>query len=335
MKVSQVLNPANQMSRKQLFIFYGALPLGFGAFLTAFGSQLIANLSFFQGLAVLISLSICVWWGTDLCCRIAAALMHKRKLGAWLIVLSGFLIAIIPIGILITTIAEHFSTLFPGKELITTHRPVRPSLEYLLNFTRYSLPWLGIWFGVVASWEGYYGVNLYGRPLLASRTVLQHYPAYEYDANEPISESSPMDSKSADIAHPQETHPPKFLEDSRLGPDAIVHAIQASEHYIRIWADIGNDIIRYRFSSAVKEMHSETGMQVHRSWWVELSSVARTQRTSRSINLILENDLKVPVSLAHKAQVSSAISKIEAKTGAEEPMGKKNPPVSMRPGDHK
>lgn len=95
-------------------------------------------------------------------------------------------------------------------------------------------------------------------------------------------------------------------EDSRPAPEFLartpglraedVLALQAEEHYVRIYSIDGAELVHYRFGNAVEEMPAELGLQVHRSWWVAGNAVRSATRGARRWQLELVNDVSVPVS---------------------------------------
>ncbi len=105
---------------------------------------------------------------------------------------------------------------------------------------------------------------------------------------------------------PDDTHPPpapEFLERTANLKAEDVLALQAEEHYVRVYSREGADLIHYRFGKAAKEMPPELGLQVHRSWWVADSAVRSAQRGSRRWQLDLATDIAVPVSDSYVAAV--------------------------------
>lgn len=84
---------------------------------------------------------------------------------------------------------------------------------------------------------------------------------------------------------------------------ADVLALQAHEHYVRIYSQQGAQLIHYRFGDAVEEMPADLGLQVHRSWWVAENAVKSAQRGSRRWQLDLVTDVAVPVSDSYVAAV--------------------------------
>ena len=90
--------------------------------------------------------------------------------------------------------------------------------------------------------------------------------------------------------------PPEFLQrTSNLRAEDVL-ALQAEEHYVRIYSREGSELIHCRFGKAAKEMPAELGLQVHRSWWVAESAVLSAQRGPRRWQLDLVSDVAVPVS---------------------------------------
>lgn len=89
-----------------------------------------------------------------------------------------------------------------------------------------------------------------------------------------------------------------------LGKD--LHAIQAEDHYVRVFTAIGDDLILHRFSDALVEIEGCNGMQVHRSWWVAEQGLADVNRRDRKVFLVLKNGAEVPVSRTHMARVRDA-----------------------------
>ncbi|MGI9290630.1 MAG: LytTR family DNA-binding domain-containing protein, partial [Gammaproteobacteria bacterium] len=74
-------------------------------------------------------------------------------------------------------------------------------------------------------------------------------------------------------------------------------------HYIQIWSDQGNDLVRFRFKDIPELLTEYNGTQVHRSWWVNLELVKDHARDGRKLELKLTDKLTVPVSLSYKNAV--------------------------------
>ena len=77
---------------------------------------------------------------------------------------------------------------------------------------------------------------------------------------------------------------------------AMIHAVQAEDHYLRIHTDRGSDLILMRLSDALEELEGLEGAQTHRSWWVAKSAVKEVARGDGRATLALEGGLTAPVS---------------------------------------
>ena len=96
---------------------------------------------------------------------------------------------------------------------------------------------------------------------------------------------------------------PEFLERASVRDVADVLALQAEEHYVRIFTEDGAEMIHCRFGDAVAAMPPEMGQQVHRSWWVAGHAVRSAKRGSRRWQLDLVTAITVPVSDSYVASV--------------------------------
>ncbi|MEM6903994.1 MAG: LytTR family DNA-binding domain-containing protein [Pseudomonadota bacterium] len=75
--------------------------------------------------------------------------------------------------------------------------------------------------------------------------------------------------------------------------------IAKEDHYLRVYTDQGNDLIRLRMSDALMELETMNGQQTHRSWWVADDAVqSATRRPTGGGQAILTNGLKVPIARA-------------------------------------
>jgi DNA-binding LytR/AlgR family response regulator len=99
---------------------------------------------------------------------------------------------------------------------------------------------------------------------------------------------------------------PSFL--SRIAEEirAPVIALEAEQHYLRVFTEKGRDLILYRFSDAVAEMKDEDGAQVHRSWWVSRAAVERAVKENGAWRLILKDGAEVPVSRTYALAAKQA-----------------------------
>ena len=107
---------------------------------------------------------------------------------------------------------------------------------------------------------------------------------------------TPSDANEGDV---QPT--PDFLrQNSKLRAEDVL-ALQAEEHYVRIFSRNGSEMVHCRFGDAVQQMPDQLGLQVHRSWWVAESAIQSAKRGSRRWQLDLVGDVSVPVSDSYAA----------------------------------
>lgn len=99
---------------------------------------------------------------------------------------------------------------------------------------------------------------------------------------------------------------PEFVKRLTAGPDAEIRALQAEDHYLRVYTDTKSELIRYRFSDAVEEVQHLAGLQVHRSFWINTDSIQGIRRAGRSYEIILGDGLEVPVSRSYRYAIKEA-----------------------------
>lgn len=95
-----------------------------------------------------------------------------------------------------------------------------------------------------------------------------------------------------------------FLEKLKPELGRRVLAMEAQEHYVKVYTDRGDGLVLYRFGDAVREITPCCpGMQVHRSYWVAVGAVSEVQSEKKSVRLKLSNGLEVPVSNSYRKLV--------------------------------
>lgn len=99
---------------------------------------------------------------------------------------------------------------------------------------------------------------------------------------------------------------PGFLRKANpsIGHDVI--ALEAQEHYLKVYTALGDDLVMYRMRDAVSDLKNWPGIRVHRSYWVATSAIKAVEKTGRTLKLRLSNDLEVPVSQSYRGVVEHA-----------------------------
>lgn len=85
-----------------------------------------------------------------------------------------------------------------------------------------------------------------------------------------------------------------------------IRALEAQEHYVKVYSDLGEELVLYRFADAIKDVAALDGLQVHRSFWVAREAVISAKRDGRKIRLVLQDGLEVPVSKTYRPAAEAA-----------------------------
>lgn len=98
----------------------------------------------------------------------------------------------------------------------------------------------------------------------------------------------------------------KFLALLPVEKRGQLYAFESADHYLKVYTDKGHHLLLMRFKDAVDMLEDYPGLQTHRSWWVAISAVAQVTKENRKTLLILENNLKVPVSKTYADDVKNS-----------------------------
>lgn len=251
------------------------LPLIIAAWMTVLGIRPRADIGAWQSFSYVATRVLIAWWAAHAGALAAARLMRGQAVPLWGVMLSGFLIIWLPVTYLFSFHLQVLSSLFP--ELSGRFHPLRFSwsVEYLMHFLgRSAIAFLPLWVAVAHAYRKQFGVDWYptARRLAAA-----------------------VDASRSTATRPT------FLAQSRLPAEARILTLKAAEHYIEVVADRGTDLVRHRFNDAVQELAAlGLGCQVHRSWWVSWDAIAEIVPCGRSLDLLLHDGRRIPVSLTYK-----------------------------------
>ncbi len=87
---------------------------------------------------------------------------------------------------------------------------------------------------------------------------------------------------------------------------AELWALSSEDHYLRVYTNLGEELILMRLADAVRELDGAPGVQVHRSWWVAKAGVSDARRDNGKLVLVLKNGTDVPVSRTYQAAAKDA-----------------------------
>jgi DNA-binding LytR/AlgR family response regulator len=77
---------------------------------------------------------------------------------------------------------------------------------------------------------------------------------------------------------------------------AVIYAVSAEDHYLRLHTSKGSDLILMRLSDAISELDGLEGAQTHRSWWVSREAVESVRRDGDRVTLLVKGGAEAPVS---------------------------------------
>lgn len=87
----------------------------------------------------------------------------------------------------------------------------------------------------------------------------------------------------------------------RLPPElrsAAILALQAEDHYLRVFTARGDTLIHMRIGDADQVLTDEDGVRTHRSFWVARKAFKSVVRKDGRMSLQLESGQSIPVSRA-------------------------------------
>jgi len=73
---------------------------------------------------------------------------------------------------------------------------------------------------------------------------------------------------------------------------AVIYALAAEDHYVKVITEHGNELVLMRLSDAIKETAPLKGLRPHRSWWVAEAGVAQVEKSE----ITLRSKQVVPIS---------------------------------------
>jgi hypothetical protein len=103
---------------------------------------------------------------------------------------------------------------------------------------------------------------------------------------------------------------PKFMDRlpaSRRGP---LVALSAELHYLRVYTTKGDTLILQGFGEALSELGPDTGLQIHRSHWIDPGFASEIIRKGSRTDVRLSNGLVLPVARSRRAEVAAILEGI-------------------------
>jgi hypothetical protein len=244
------------------------VPVAIGFLLGWLGTDPLSSMPKHLAIAGGILIALIGWVASDLGSRLVAHWARPRGWPLWLVLVAGVIVSG-PLAVPAT---------YAGYEVfVALGYPVR-GLETLQSYTL-----LHALEGVVGPVVFWTGANLALYRLGIAR--------YGYSPRAAASRA-PAAGEQALLR----------LIDPRLRGRIL--AVQAEQHYIRIYTERGNDLVHHRFSDAIAALSERRGSQVHRSWWVSADAVEPHQQDPT--RLLLVNGVSVPVGRTYLREARQA-----------------------------
>lgn len=91
-----------------------------------------------------------------------------------------------------------------------------------------------------------------------------------------------------------------------LGREIV--ALRAQDHYLEVTTPKGRCMVLMRLGDAVRDLDGVRGMQVHRSWWISLAHVARTEKGANGPEVVMTTGERIPVGRSYRAAFRAAMA---------------------------
>lgn len=256
--------------------------------------QLAPQLSYFGAVGYWVGFSLGIWWLMAGCTQLVAVLLRRRIASVAVVALLG--------GVLATLLTRPFAFLYSGwvlelANIQTLGKGVSlalwpRSLDSMWLAIIRSAEWIATWVAanlVASRWRG--DSRLDGDATESSKAGLVSPGELSTAVTVPPSPASgsvPLPAIGASE--------PAFLARARKPLGTHLVALQAQDHYIRVFTTVGDELLLYRFSDALREAGEASGVRVHRSWWIASNAIRRVIQRGPRIAVELTNGMRVPVS---------------------------------------
>lgn len=178
---------------------------------------------------------------------------------------------------------EFLNSFIPDVNGKSSPMQITFSVEFFVNFLSFMTPNF-----VLFTALNYYFDRGLNQPLFR----------YKLDTHE-LSSSLSNDDKKTPATTPELI----FLKLISKEKQGKLLAIQAQEHFVKVWTEAGSELIRYKFGTALLELESADGLQIHRSYWVADDAVKRFKKDGPKYVIELVNDEVIPISQSYLRQV--------------------------------
>ena len=140
--------------------------------------------------------------------------------------------------------------------------------------------------------------------LLIRRAMVRRPPAPSYEPGVP--DANPPKDGAHELRLAQRLP-------ASLGPQVL--ALQAEDHYVRVFTPRGSALVFMRLSDAIDELDGLEGLRTHRSWWIANEAIVTLVSKGRKVRLRLSNGLEAPVSRSASRSVKAFVGDKARRSG--------------------
>ena len=93
---------------------------------------------------------------------------------------------------------------------------------------------------------------------------------------------------------------------------AVLYAVSAEDHYLRVYTDRGSELIHMRLADAIHELSGSGGFQTHRSWWVAQDGISQIERQNGKHIILLKSGALAPIARSRFKEIRASLAAQEA-----------------------
>ncbi len=239
------------------------------------------------------------WIMLHIATRTVARLTRTLQLPLLVVLVLGALLALFPMRALYVFYGLLYTPLFLQPPPFAIAPIVDMSWSFALSVVWQAANLVVIWVGINCLLDHYLG---HGRYRFAGPLARAPMP-------EVVTPIAPVPTPIAPVAPGQpvpvasEPATPEFMKRVPAQRRGTIILIKAEDHYLKVMTSKGDSLIHYRLSDAIAEMPLESGIRVHRSYWVARDAIASVEPAGRKLRMMLVNGVEIPVSLSYKQPV--------------------------------
>jgi len=308
------------MPWRHALAFYLGIPLLLAALNGANHAGLAHSMSVSLGVVYWVGLCVPLWLAFDAMTRAVAVVLRPWALSLWIVLFVGALASLMAVPPYVDWYVAHVAPAlgaapvdFQAVRLLTVGVS---NLDRLIGMVIWPLLWISVnyYYDRMLSIPRYRGRIMELEPSGAA-TPAQIQTAFGKEPGpqphrQPLEPAVPPSDQPAQVPTNVEPIVSSAVADPRtqagiltqlpakLGTDVV--ALQAEDHYVRVYTVLGSCLVRYRFKDAVQEVQALRGRRVHRSFWVRDRYVERASAAGDLLELVLSTGLRVPVSRAYR-----------------------------------